>query len=169
MQFSKSSFTLIACALIFYATALHAAESDDYSLTDLDGNRHSLSQYRGKWVVLNFWATWCTPCLREMPELESFYQNNKHNNATVLGVTFEATPIDKIRMFVLILGVTYPILSSGQNPITPFGEVRVLPTTFIIDPAGNLFHKIEGSVTEKDLQHIIDEANLTTVASTTVQ
>jgi peroxiredoxin len=104
-----------------------------------------------------------------MPELESFYQNNKHNNSTVLGVTFEATPIDKIRAFVLILGVTYPILSSGQNPITPFGEVRVLPTTFIIDPAGKLFHKIEGTVTEKDLQHIIDEANLTTMASTTGQ
>jgi len=160
MWFLKNSFRLVAIVLLFSVAVPKTYASSDYSVTDLDGNPHSLSQYRGKWIVLNFWATWCAPCLREMPDLEVFYQNNKNANATVLGVTFEATPVDEIRRFVDRIKVTYPILESGGDPSTPFGTVRVLPTTFLIDPAGVLYRKIEGSVTAGQLQTAIDEAKV---------
>ncbi len=169
MWFPTNIFRLVAITLLLNVNVLYAGASSDYSPTDLDGNQHSLSQYRGKWVVLNFWATWCSPCLREMPELEAFYQNNRNADATVLGVTFEATPVDEIRSFVTRLEVTYPILESGGDPRTPFGTVRVLPTTFLIDPGGVLYRKIEGPVTAWQLQAAIDEAKSSATPAITEQ
>ena len=103
---------------------------------------------------MNFWATWCPPCIKEMPELESFYQNHK-DSAEVWGVTFEDTEIETVESFVKKLNVTYPILGYGQDPKTGFGEVRVLPTTFIIDRSGKFLHRFEGPISEADIIEII--------------
>lgn len=144
--------------LIFFITVyLLPAYSDtdtDYALRDLNGNTHNVSSLKGKWLVMNFWATWCPPCIKEMPELESFYQNHK-DSAEVWGVTFEDTEIETVESFVKKLNVTYPILGYGQDPKTGFGEVRVLPTTFIIDRSGKFLHRFEGPISEADIIEII--------------
>lgn len=101
--------SLVISLLTFQAAA---AENPDYLLRDLDGVEHRVSDYRGKWLAINFWATWCAPCLKEMPELERFYQDNKAR-AQVWGVAFEDSDIGKITQFVSQLGVTYPILGYG--------------------------------------------------------
>ena len=131
-----------------------ANETDDYELRDLDGNLHRVSDYRGKWLIINFWATWCPPCIKEMPELEHFYQENK-TTAHMWGVTFEDSDETKIREFIKRLGVTYPILGYGQDPLTGFGTVNVLPTTFIIDPKGLFFHRFEGPITSQEIADAI--------------
>ncbi|MEM7208577.1 MAG: TlpA disulfide reductase family protein [Pseudomonadota bacterium] len=128
--------------------------SDDYALFDLKGNEHSVSDNRGKWIVMNFWATWCAPCIHEMPELESFYKRNT-KTATVWGVTFEDGEPAVIEEFVKKLEVTYPILGSGGDPTNPYGKVRVLPTTFLIDPDGKLFEKLEGPITQTQIEQTI--------------
>ena len=110
---------------------------------------------RGKWLVMNFWATWCPPCIDEMPELERFHQRHKDSDALVWGVTYEDTPVEQLKVFLDKLAISYPILGNGQPPDTPFGTIKVLPTTFIIDPQGKFHQKIEGRVTAADLERII--------------
>ena len=139
---------LVIC--MFMTTA--AAQSADYQLQDLDGNLHRVSDHRGKWIVINFWASWCAPCLHEMPEFERFYQAHK-NNALVWGVTFEDSGKARIIDFINQIGVTYPILGYGQDPLTGYGEVKGLPTTFVINPDGLFHHRFEGPITA---QHIVD-------------
>lgn len=149
------SYRLFSVLLIcLFSLTLDASESSDYQLVDMDGNIHRVSDNRGKWLVINFWASWCPPCIKEMPEIERFYQENK-TTAQVWGVTFEDSDKEKIQQFVAQLGVTYPILGYGQDPLTGFGDVNVLPTTFVIDPDGLFFHRFEGPITAQDIINII--------------
>ena len=136
--------------------ATFADNSADYALRDLHGKVHRVSDNRGKWLVINFWATWCPPCIAEMPELQEFHQQNKAT-AQVWGVTFENSGKDKIRQFIENLGITYPILGYGQDPLTGFGTVNVLPTTFIIDRKGLFYHRFEGPITADDIKRVIEQ------------
>lgn len=145
--------TCVLLLAIFLPPA-QANEKTDYQLKDLDGKLHRVSELKGKWLVINFWATWCPPCIKEMPELESFYQNHKET-AEVWGVTFEDSNLAGIKGFVKNLNVSYPILGFGQDPKTGYGSVTVLPTTFIIDRRGKFFHRFEGPITEADIESII--------------
>ena len=133
-----------------------AGEEQDYSLQDINGITHRVSDLKGKFLVMNFWATWCAPCIHEMPELEKFYQNNK-DSAVVWGITFEDTDLESIKSFVNKLNVSYPILGYGQDPETGYGHVKVLPTTFIIDQDGKFLHRFEGPITEQDIIEVISQ------------
>lgn len=145
--------TILTAAWLLAASS---AYSSDYQLQDLNGNVHRVSDHRGKFVVINFWATWCAPCLHEMPELERFYQANRER-AVVWGVTFERSGKDKLIEFVEQLGVSYPILGFGQDPLTGYGHVTVLPTTFIIDRKGLFMQRLEGPITAADLENAIGQ------------
>ena len=127
----------------------------DYTLEDLDGKIHRASDHKGKFLVINFWATWCEPCVYEMPELEKFHQQNR-DRAAIWGVTFENTDKQKIIEFVEQLGVTFPILGHGQDPKTGYATVTVLPTTLIVDREGLFLHKFEGPITAIDIELILN-------------
>ena len=144
----------IALILVLFSTIAFAENEQDYSLKDLNGVSHSVSDLKGKFLVMNFWATWCAPCIHEMPELEKFYLNNK-DTAMVWGITFEDSNLESIKSFVEKLKVTYPILGYGQDPETGYGQVKVLPTTFIIDPDGKFLHRFEGPITEQDILGVL--------------
>jgi cytochrome c biogenesis protein CcmG/thiol:disulfide interchange protein DsbE len=149
---------LISLIVGMLPVSVNANEAFDYQLRDLDGQLHRVSDHRGKWLIINFWATWCPPCIREMPELERFFQENKAT-AHLWGVTFEDSDRVKIQDFVKRLGVTYPILGHGQDPLTGYGNVNVLPTTFIIDPSGLFYHRFEGPISARDIVDIIERVN----------
>jgi thiol-disulfide isomerase/thioredoxin len=151
--------TIIAwLVLAFLPVIIQANDSADYELRDMDGKSHRVSDNRGKWLIINFWATWCPPCIQEMPELERFYKQHS-SSAQVRGVTFEDTDKATIRQFIKQLGITYPVLGHGQDPLTGFGTVSVLPTTFIIDKQGLFLHRFEGPITAQDIAEIIDQSN----------
>ena len=90
-----------------------------------------------------------------MPELEAFHQSHKESDALVWGITYEDTPPEEIKAFLEKLSVTYPILGHGTQPYTPFGKIKVLPTTFVIDPDGKFHHRVDGRVTVEQLESII--------------
>ena len=116
----------------------------NFTLPGLDGRTVRLADFRGQWVIVNFWASWCTPCLLEMPELESFHQTQR-GRAVVIGVSFEKLAPSEIRSFVERLGVTFPIaLSAGE--LSPGFPLKGLPTTFLISPSGALIDTYLGAV-----------------------
>ena len=146
---------LLLILALSLSPGLSLAESaPDYALRDIDGNLHRASDHRGRWLINNFWATWCAPCIREMPELEKFYTEYRAQ-AVVWGVSFEDTPKDELLAFVERTGVTYPILGYGQDPLTGFGRVRVLPTTFLINPDGLFHHRFEGPIQASQIVEVI--------------
>jgi thiol-disulfide isomerase/thioredoxin len=147
---------IVAFLLTLASVAGAADDSFDYQLHDLQGRLHKASDQQGKWLVINFWATWCAPCLKELPELERFYQQNK-TTAQLWGVTFEDNDKASIVEFVERLGLTFPILGYGEDPLTGYGEVRVLPTTFLINPEGLFQHRFEGPITAQDIVNKIEQ------------
>lgn len=130
-------------------------EPVDLTLPDLDGKPVSLSDFRGKWVVVNFWATWCPPCLEEIPELIELHEQNR-DRLVVIGIDYEEVNMEYLREFVDSHMMSYPVLKIDPVPITPLGQVIGLPTTYIISPEGISLARQEGPVTRKAIEGYIE-------------
>lgn len=127
-----------------------------FSLPDTQGKVHTLSQYAGKWVVVNYWATSCPPCIKEIPQLMAFHEKHKDHDAVVLGVDFEDISLPWLKDFMDSMSMSYPVLRADPSrQVTPFGVVIGLPTTFIVSPAGELLAHQVGAVTAADLEAFI--------------
>ncbi len=126
----------------------------DFTLPDLDGRPVRLSSFRGRWVIINFWATWCTPCLREIPEL-IWFSERYGDRATVIGINYETTKIRSVQNFVSKRGISYPILRIGEQPLEPFEPLIGLPSTFFVSPEGEYVARHVGELTAKDLERFI--------------
>ncbi|MCP5158460.1 MAG: TlpA family protein disulfide reductase [Gammaproteobacteria bacterium] len=139
-------------------TPLASAQRPAFTLPSLTSKQPiSLADFRGRWVVVNFWATWCTPCLMEMPELQAFHDAN-HDHAMVIGVNFEELELTKVRTFVADLAITFPIVLSNGQPVPGF-ELKGLPTTFLVSPSGELVDTHLGTVNAAMLNQRIAELN----------
>jgi peroxiredoxin len=132
------------------------AEPVDFQLLGLDGKTYRLSDYRGKWVLVNYWATWCPPCREELPELEVFHSNHKDKDAVVLGVAMERIKKERLQKFVDDQFLSYPILMMKPAASTELGRVPGLPTSYLIDPNGELAARQVGPVTLEDLENFIN-------------
>jgi thiol-disulfide isomerase/thioredoxin len=141
---------------VLTATGAGTERTIELSLKDMDGKLHTLAEYRGKWVIVNFWATTCPPCIKEMPELSDFHDRHKDNDAVVLGVNFEDIRLSWMRAFLNSVDVTYPILPWGTSPATPLGLVVALPTTFIVSPSGTSVARYTGQITAADIEAYIE-------------
>jgi thiol-disulfide isomerase/thioredoxin len=128
-----------------------AAEPVDFTLENLDGEPVSLSDFRGKWVIVNYWATWCPPCLDEIPDLVQLYEDNR-DTLVVLGVDFEEVNTEYLREFVDSHFMSYPVVRSEPMSVTPLGPVLGLPTTYIISPDGERIARQEGPVTREAIE-----------------
>ena len=131
------------------------AEPVDFELEDTQGVKHKLSDYRGKWVVVNYWATWCPPCLTELPELVDFHEERKDKDAVVLGINFETVGIKKLRQFTEEYFISFPVLRSTPGPSGELGDIPGLPTTYLVSPEGEVIARQVGAVTAKLLTDFI--------------
>lgn len=141
----------------------------DFELQDQFGNTHKLSDYKGKTVFLNFWATWCPPCKAEMPDIQKIYETYEKEGddaLIVLGVAGPGTGQEQdeegIKAFLEENGYTYPVVMDTTGELFMQYGVYSLPTTFMIDRDGNVFGYISGSLTE-DMMHSIIEQTMTGV------
>lgn len=107
----------------------------DFKLTNLDGQEVSLNGFRGKPVLLNFWAIWCGPCRLEMPFLQEIYEEWTGKGLVVLAVNIQENPT-KVKKFVENAGLTFPVLLSPGNKVPLSYNIRGIPATFLIDADG---------------------------------
>lgn len=119
-------------------------KAPDFELKTLEGEAVKLSDYRGKQVMLNFWATWCTPCQREMPEMEKFYQN-MDNDTVVLAVNID--PENDVKAFADRVGASFPILLDDKDEkVNDQYQILAMPTTYFIDANGKIKNKYVGEM-----------------------
>lgn len=144
---------IVSIALVFSPNSF--ADKISYSLPDIDGVTRNISEFRGKWVVLNFWATWCPPCLKEIPELVEFHEDHHKKDAVVVGIAYENIKPDALREFTESYFMSYPILITPPTTRTPFGVISGLPSTFLISPTGELVATQSGPVTAKLIEDFI--------------
>lgn len=141
-------------AALLLASAMHA-QALDYALPDLAGQMQSLDQYRGKWVIVNYWATWCGTCRKELPDLMALHENNRGSDIVVVGINFEAIDAQAVKDFVAAQDIPYPVLRSEPVRETPIGPVPALPTTYILDPSGTPVAGEIGLVSRQDIEAYI--------------
>lgn len=123
-------------------------------VTTLDGKVFDLAAQRGKWVVINYWATWCGPCIEEMPELSALDAMREH--IEVIGLAYEDIPAADLRAFLAERPVVYPIaMVDVANPPASLQAPRGLPLTFLIAPDGKLAREFVGPVTAKLIEDAI--------------
>ncbi|MGA8573570.1 MAG: peroxiredoxin family protein [Desulfobaccales bacterium] len=127
----------------------------DFTLKDvLQGQDYSLSQFRGKVVLINFFTFFCGPCRDEMPELNQIYNQYKGQGYQTLGIALSSDPT-QIRFLVKQLGLNYPVLIGNDKVSDAYGSIAVVPTTFIIDKSGNVVKKIEGTRSKAEFEQMI--------------
>jgi cytochrome c biogenesis protein CcmG/thiol:disulfide interchange protein DsbE len=160
LAFALAAFALCGCLPAGSAGqgAPTPGGAPSFTLKGLDGRTHSLSDYRGKVVVLNFWATWCIPCRAEMPDLEHEARVHKSDRVAVLGVDWKEStgPVEE---FIRGLGVTYPILLDSDGRIYDAYRVSALPTTFVIDRNSRLVKTRLGISSRDEIESEIQAAS----------
>jgi thiol-disulfide isomerase/thioredoxin len=143
----NSGKRLAIAALVTWCTSAGA-----FVLTDTAGKRHRLADYKGRWVVVNYWATWCVPCIQEIPEIADFQR--AHPEIVVLGIAVDAADVPKTQAFAKKVGHAYPLVISDARVEKQFAAVKGLPTTRIFDPAGKSVYDKLGRVTRKSLEEV---------------
>lgn len=123
-------------------THMHGKEASDFTLTNLEGETVSLDDFKGKVVLLNFWATWCGPCRHEIPDFVELMETKDTEKFTIVGITVQSGSAQQIQQFANNMNINYPILHGENNIVMgmakAYGEVSVIPTTFLIDKEGTI-------------------------------
>lgn len=124
----------------------------DFTLNDLNGRPVSLSSFKGKYVLVNFWTTWCGPCRAEMPNIQSFHQNNK--DLVILAVNLNEDPV-KVKQFIESNKYTFPVLLDTSGTVGDQYRVTSIPASFFINKDGKIVQKHVGSMEYEDIQNYL--------------
>jgi thiol-disulfide isomerase/thioredoxin len=116
---------------------------------------HELSDYKGKWVFVNYWATWCPPCLEEVPDLVALHDSRHLKDAVVIGVAIDYDNEKDVFEYVEDMLMSYPIVLGEDQVVEQLGRADVLPTTYIFNPRGQLVKVKHGLVTKQYLEGLI--------------
>ena len=126
-------------------------EAPDFVLTDMNGEKHQLSDYRGQGVFLNFWGTWCKPCEREFPLMDQQYKEVKDDGLQILAVNIGESNF-AVQKFIDRLGLTFPVLIDQNKSVMETYNINPLPTTFLVNPEGKIEKIITGEMSEEAIK-----------------
>jgi thiol-disulfide isomerase/thioredoxin len=139
----------------FLLVSLTSVALEGITLKDIDGKSYDLAQYKGKWVVVNYWATWCPPCLEEIPDLVNIYDQRKDSDLMMFGVVFDYKNEQEVRVYMDDMLMSYPVVLGNKDVVTKIGSSEVLPTTYIYDPHGRLIKVKKGLVSRHYLDTLL--------------
>ncbi|MEN6585401.1 MAG: TlpA disulfide reductase family protein [Sulfuricella sp.] len=144
--------TVFAIALLGMSVLASAA---GFSFQDTQGKTHTLAGYKGKWVLVNFWATWCPPCLEEIPDLIALHDKHKDKDLVVLGVALDYRSPQQVKEFADQMFITYPVILGTYESAAQVGAVNGLPTTYLFNPQGKIVAYNVGALTRKAIENYI--------------
>jgi len=161
----KYGSLLIVAALFVWQVVGRSINADsgapDFTLKNQHGEKISLSDYRGKVVILNFWATWCPPCKAEVPGFVKMYNEHKDDGLVILGVSLDRDGWQSVAPFIRNHQVSYPVVIGNRDVVDAYGNIQSIPTTFVLDKQGKVQRKYVGlrdeKVFENDFQTLINE------------
>ena len=142
-------------ALFLMASPSQAELTKQDVLKDMAGKEHKLSSYQGKWVLINYWATWCPPCLEEVPDLVALYDEHKGKDLVVIGVAVDYKNEQEVARFVDDMLMSYPIVLGTSKVMRVIGPAEILPSTYIYNPQGKLVKIKRGLVTKQYIETLI--------------
>lgn len=144
----KSPLRALAAAALGLLLGLPAGA---FEVVDTAGTKHRLADYKGRWVVVNFWATWCAPCVKEIPEIAEF--SKAHEKVVVLGIALDIEEVEKTKQFAQKVGHEYPLVLGDDPKVEKqFGKVKGLPVTKVYDPSGKIVYDRLGTVSKRFLE-----------------
>jgi thiol-disulfide isomerase/thioredoxin len=144
-------FSLRLLGAMFFLGCSLVSTAQPFEFKDMQGNSQRLNDYRGKWVLVNFWATWCPPCLEEVPDLVALHEAHKKTDLVVIGVALDSTE-KSVKAFVAKRNVTYPIVVGTYEMAEQVGKIDVLPTSYLYNPQGELVSYQEGLISRGSVE-----------------
>jgi peroxiredoxin len=160
-----ATVALVLGSALFKSNELHAQPAADllmigqpapaWTLKDLDGNEVKSSQFAGKVVVVDFWATWCTPCIQEIPGYIELQKKYGADGLVIIGVTVDRKAPTEVKKFVEQKGMNYTVVVADEKVAEDFGGIEGIPTTFLIDREGKFAHKKVGAMTHSDYEALV--------------
>jgi thiol-disulfide isomerase/thioredoxin len=149
----------IICLILLFGAHFRAFAAPEFIIKDISGKVHQLSHYQPKWVIVNYWATWCPPCLEEIPDLVALYDSRKNKDLMLIGVVFDYKNKQEVLSYVDDMLMSYPIVMGDASVTKQIVSADVMPTTIIYNPQGELVKVKRGLVTKAYLELIISGAN----------
>ncbi|HUX64628.1 TlpA disulfide reductase family protein [Sulfuricella sp.] len=138
--------------LAIFSSAVAAA---DFSFRDIVGKQHNLADYRGKWVLVNYWATWCPPCLKEIPDLIALHDAHKDKDLVVISIVTDYNNPKLVNDFARDHRISYPVVLGNDGIVAQIGRVEGLPMTYMFNPQGKVVAYNVGALTKKTVESYI--------------
>lgn len=137
--------TIFFITMVCVWGVLTSCSADTKHLEAMDGHSIAWSDLRGKWIFINYWASWCEPCLHEIPELNKFYDGGNQKNMALFAVNYDGLSIPEQEKLISQYRINYPSLKEDPQTMLHLGDIRGLPATFVFNPEGKLVSVLYGA------------------------
>jgi peroxiredoxin len=146
---------ILGTAVLLAGTALAQEKAPNFSLKTADGKTIELAKLQGKVVVVNFWATWCGPCKREIPGFLEVYDRLRTKGLEIVGISLDREGWTVVKPYVDRAKITYPVVVDNGKLAEAYGGIDAIPTTFIVDRKGNIVKKHVGYMSKSDFEKLL--------------